>query len=492
MNTFLYEMESVLSTKLTENGALTYSSSLNKVLDLFALGGSYRGRTDDDIVFLFDSAYVENKALAVACLFYLRDVRGGQGERRFFRVVLEKSIDMFVADFGSERVHKLLKLIAEYGRWDDLLCILEKSDLVVSIFKEQLEKDILECAKKAPKGISLLAKWLPSVNTSSANTRKKAQYLATKLGMSEKKYRKTLSMLRSELNILEKDMSTNSWGTIDYEKVPSQAMIKHRKAFTRHDEERYTEYKACVASGEKTVNTATLYPYQIADKVLAGAIERSDADMLWNNLPDYVPSGMSAIAVVDVSGSMYSGSPTAVSVAISLGLYLAQKNTGAFEGKFITFSEKPQLVSVDTKGSIVDAIDSMHLADWGYNTNLNAVFDVFLKAASAPGVQRSDIPNTIIIISDMEFDYACGMTNYKLAESKFKAAGVEMPNVVFWNVMARNDTIPVRKNQHGTLLVSGFSPVTFRYVVEGTTPEQFMLSVLGKERYKVITNVLVE
>lgn len=492
MNTFLYEMESVLSTKLTENGALTYSSSLNKVLDLFALGGSYRGRTDDDIVFLFDSAYVENKALAVACLFYLRDVRGGQGERRFFRVVLEKSIDMFVADFGNERVHKLLKLIAEYGRWDDLLCILEKSDLVVSIFKEQLEKDILECAKKAPKGISLLAKWLPSVNTSSADTRKKAQYLATKLGMSEKKYRKTLSMLRSELNILEKDMSTNSWGTIDYEKVPSQAMIKHRKAFTRHDEERYTEYKACVASGEKTVNTATLYPYQIADKVLAGAIERSDADMLWNNLPNYVPSGMSAIAVVDVSGSMYSGSPTAVSVAISLGLYLAQKNTGAFEGKFITFSEKPQLVSVDTKGSIVDAIDSMHLSDWGYNTNLNAVFDVFLKAASASGVQKSDIPNTIIIISDMEFDSACGMTNYKLAESKFKAAGVEMPNVVFWNVAARNDTIPVRKDQHGTLLVSGFSPVTFRYVVEGTTPEQFMLSVLGKERYKIITNVLVE
>lgn len=491
MNTFLNEMESVLSTKLTENGAVTYSSSLNKVLDLFALGGSYRSRTDDDVWFLFDSAYVENKELAVVCLFYLRDVRGGQGERRFFRVVLERSIDMLISDFGREKTYRLLKLVAEYGRWDDLLCILEKSDLVVTIIKEQLEKDILECAKKSPRNISLLAKWLPSVNTSSADTRKKAQYLAAKLGMSEKKYRKTLSMLRSELNILEKDMSTNSWSTVDYEKVPSQAMIKHRKAFARHDEERYTEYKTEVASGKKKVNTSTLYPYQIVDKLLSDSIERTDADMMWNNLPNYVPSGMSAIAVVDVSGSMYYGTPQAVSVSISLGLYLAQKNTGAFAGKFITFSVRPQLVSVDTKGSIVDAVRSMENADWGYNTNLNAVFDVFLRAATASGVSKKDIPNTIMIISDMEFDSACGMTNYELAKSKFNAAGIEMPNVVFWNVAARNNTVPVRKDEHGTILVSGFSPVTFRYVVEGTTPEQFMLDVFGEERYKAVVDVLI-
>ena len=232
MNTFLNEVESLLSTKLTENGAETYSSSLNKVLDLFALGGAYRSRTDDEVVSLFNSAYLEDKTLALVCLFYLRDARDGQGERRFFRVVLEKCIDMFIDDFGKEKVYKLLKLISEYGRWDDLLCIVETCDLAYHVISEQLRKDLLESMKKCPRDISLLAKWLPSINTSSEATRKKAQYIAKKLNLSEKKYRKTLSMLRSELNILEKDMSANKWDCVNYEHVPSQAMIKHTKAFT--------------------------------------------------------------------------------------------------------------------------------------------------------------------------------------------------------------------------------------------------------------------
>jgi hypothetical protein len=500
MNTFFERMESTLTEKVTENGAMAYSSSLVKVLDMFALGGAYRSRTDEDICSLFYQAYTEDKVKALVCLFYLRDVRGGQGERRFFRVVFHKYYPIFVTDFGRSKIHNLLYLVAEYGRWDDLVEIAYAHDdgLALSIIISQLRADLSvvnardRYTDEIQGSVSLLAKWMPSINTSSKETVKKAQFFARKIGYSYKEYRKTLSTLRSVLNILEQKMSAQEWASIDYPHVPSQAMFKHVKAFKRHDEERYTEYRQAVLGGTEKVNTSTLYPYQIVEKVREKEYAREDANMLWYNLPNYVGKDMKALVVADVSNSMTWGDTPyhPMSVSIALAIYFAERNTGAFAGKYMTFSSNPKLISVPDTKDIYSKVSFVEDTGVGYSTNINAVFDIFLQSAQL--ANKKDVPNTLIFVTDMEFDSSevHKVSNFDRAKQAFKEAGVEMPKIVFWNASARNDTIPVRYNEDNVVLVSGLSPSVFSSVTGGADPVAYMNSVLESERYASVITAL--
>jgi hypothetical protein len=338
--------------------------------------------------------------------------------------------------------------------------------------------------------VSLLAKWLPSENASSIASRKAARDLAARLGMSNKEYRQRVVALRKHIGLLEQSMSDNAWSEIDYGKIPSQASRKHNKAFGRHDHDRFAEFIGAVSRGEKTMNAGTLFTYEIVDVVRKG--QDAVADALWKSLPDYT-NGNNALVVADTSGSMgsieyaYSANQP-IDVSVSLALYFAERNTGAFKDHFLTFSERPQLVKV-LGNTLTEKLRNISTANWGMNTDIQAVFNLLLKSAKAAGATADDMPKVIYIISDMEFDRSSrnsDKTAFENAKKQYEKAGFTLPHIVFWNVNARNTNVPVTKNEGNVTLISGLSQSTFRYVVEGKTPLQSMLDVLNGERYAQI------
>jgi hypothetical protein len=459
---FLDKLVDELNTTTTENGAKTLISSKNALVDFFALAGAMRSRPEE-AVRLFQAAYNQDKLIATRLLFYMRDIRGGQGERELFRNCLVQVVDKKV-------FAKVAKHIPEYGRWDDLMtCV--PAVISLPIIQSQLAEDI---KSDTP---SLMAKWMPSINTSSALTRQKARILAKALGMSEAQYRKTVAGIRKKIKLLEQDMSAKNWDKIQYDKIPSQAGLKHKKAFYRNDEKRYISFLESVKKGEKTMNAGTIYPYQLYDRA-----SEPGSDELWEQLPDYT-RGKNAMVVADVSGSM-SGQP--MSVSVSLALYFAERNKGAFHNYFMTFSEKPQLVKVqgDTLRARLHAIKR---SDWGMNTDLFKVFQTLVGTAIANNIRASEFPETLYIISDMQFDECVdGLTNMEAIDELFREYEYPRPNVVFWNVNARNTEVPVDQNEYGVTLVSGFSPSVFKMGVENKTPYELMMDIAYSERYAII------
>lgn len=492
----------------TENGARTFSTSGNKNLDFFALASAKRNDLGE-AVGLFISAFKEEPTLAIRNLFYLRDVRGGQGERAIFQEcmkVLAEDID----HNATKMFINLIKLIPEYGTWKDVLVLYKPfskdavSLEVERIFKKQLEQDFVN--SQTGKSISLCAKWYPLANnTNNPLKRKIASSLAKAIFNSAAECRKTIASLRRAINVCEQKMSSNEWDKIDYSKLPSKAALRYRNAFVNHDNERYAEYINNVASGKDKINSGTLYPYEIIHQVLDNSYYYNDSsdekrianktlEELWKNLPNYC-SDKKAICVVDVSGSMMGydiwgrqiSSIRPIDVAISLGLYFAERNTSEFKGKFITFSDKPKLVSV-VGDSLREKVYNISRAQWGNNTNIQAVFNLILSRAVAANLEQKDMPDTIYIISDMEFDSCAYMrTTFEDIDAKYKVAGYKRPNLVFWNVASRGSNLPVKKNQKGVTLISGASPTIFKYAIEGKTPLDVMLNVLTSPRYASIT-----
>lgn len=469
---FLDELQKNTNFTTTENGAKTHRSSLNYNLDFFSLAGAMRNN-QNDAVQLFTQAFHADKLTALRTLFYLRDIRGGQGERELFRVCYKKLFELDEITAG-----KLIEHIPEYGRWDDIIAVAGVSERAVEIIKAQLHKDIEALANNET--ISLLAKWLPSENASSKQSRSEAIKLARLLGFNIKVYRKTLSKLRKHIKLLEHNMSNREWSTIEYSHLPSQAHRKHTKAFTRHDEVRYTDFLEKAQKGEVKLNTSTLYTYEVFDAVQNGDIEAANA--MWANLPDYT-NGIDALVVADVSGSMY-GRP--MSVSVSLALYFAEHNKGVFHNKFMTFSERPQIVDV-IGNSLRDKLSMIQSADWGMNTDLEATFDAILQAGK--NSSQDEMPKVLYIISDMQFNQAttADETLFENAKRKFNEAGLELPHVVFWNVDARDMQSPATKFDNHVTLISGLSQSTFRYAVEGKTPIELMNDVINSERYARIT-----
>lgn len=458
-------MYKATSYGLTENEAITLTRSGSNLLDFYALAGAMRNN-EKDALDLFQKAFAEDRLLAIRILFYLRDVRGGQGERKLFRNCLE-----WLGETYPEIFSKIIIHVPEYGRWDDLLF---DNDYVFSLLAEQIAKDV---ASETP---SLLGKWLPTINASSASTRAKARFLANKLGISEIGYRKTIRVLRKKIKTVEEKMSAKKWSEIDYFRVPSQASRIYKNAFKKHDEKRYGEFIEKAEKGEVKINASTLYPYQIYKSVQHDYSKTLEA--LWNQLPDYT-QGKNAIVVADVSGSM-EGDPMAVSV--SLALYFAERNKGQFKDYFITFSGYPKLQKIVGK-NLNDKMGSIERSDWQMNTNIQAVFDLILNTGINNNIPQEEIPETIYIISDMEFDSACSSrTNFEVIKEKYSSSGYTMPNLVFWNVDARQKNLPVEKDEIGVTLVSGFSPVIFKIAVENKTPEQVMMDTINSERYSKI------
>lgn len=480
----LKELKNEANKTYTENGAVTNRSTGKDCLDLFATVGALRRESEQEIVARFLRAYTENADLAMKILFFSRDIRGGLGERRVFRTVLR-----WLAENEKKSLVRNLPFVAEYGRWDDLLVLLgtpcEKETL--ALLKEQFKSDL--AALDAEGEVSLLGKWLPSVNASNEQTVQAAKRIARSFGLTDRDYRKALVSLRERIRILENSLREKDY-TFDYSKQPSKAMFKYRKAFLRNDGERYGAFMERVQKGEAKLHTGTLLPYELVQRAYdCPEDERMSLDVTWDALEDFT-TDENALVVADGSGSMYWGSkPMPAAVAQSLAIYFAEHNKGEFHNHFLTFSMTPRLVEI--KGNdFVEKVRYCRTFNECANTNLEAVFDLILQAAVENHVPQAEMPAKLYIISDMEFDYCVknsSMTNFENAKASYAAAGYKLPDLVFWNVDSRHEQQPVKENDRGVALVSGNSPRIFSMVMDGElNPYAFMLSVIDTERYAPI------
>ena len=483
----------------TENGAVGYRTSGKELLDINFAVASMRRTDEKQIVTMFNKAYFEDPKYAMLWLFYLRDVRGGLGERRSFRFIVHN-----LATESYEKMSKLIPLIAEYGRWDDLLLFIgtpfEKQ--VVKLIKNQINEDWNNYLNGKP--CSLCAKWLPSANTSSAETKRMAKILIPKLGLTERKYRQTLSALRKYINIVEVKMSAKNWKEIEYSAVPSRANLIYNSAFLRNDEERRREFLGNVEKGTEKINASVLYPHDIVNKYISGGWSSSvkaldqTLEALWKALPNTVNGDENTIVVADGSGSMTSGigsgSVRALDVANALAIYFAEHMQGEFKDKYITFSGHPQLVDFSNAKTLRDKLKIALMHDECANTNIEAVFNLILKTALNNHMDKNEMPRNVLIISDMEFDSAASHPSanlFKQIARKYEDAGYKLPRLVFWNVNSRTGTIPVKENENGVALVSGFSVNIVKMVMSGKTdPYECLIEQLNSERYLPVAEAI--
>lgn len=475
------------NTAYTANGAVSNASTMSDCLDFFATAGALRNASDEEITVRFIRAFAEDRDIAMKTLFFARDIRGGLGERRAFRVIIR-----YLADNYPDTVKKNIANIAEYGRYDDILSLIGTASEAEAItyIRENLNKDMK--SMQAQESVSLMAKWLPSVNASSSETVRTAKKIAKAMNMSDASYRRMLSSLRAYIKIIENNLREKDY-TFSYEKQPSKAMFKYRKAFIRNDEERYRDFMCRAKSEPSVLKTGSLTPYDIVNSVLKNRSgmsgeEREVLDTTWNALENYVNSD-NTLVVVDGSGSMYCDffSVKPAAIAESLGIYFAERNKGAFANCFITFSANPRLVEIKGR-DIFEKVNYCMSFNEVSNTNIEKTFDLILNTAVKNRMKQSDMPSRLIIISDMEFDYCTDdseMTNFEAAKAKFAKKGYKLPQLVFWNVNSFNRQQPVTMNEQGTILVSGMSPQIFSMLKEGKLdPYAFMMSVISSARYE--------
>lgn len=512
--------ETVGNVSVTENGALGFKTTNNPILDLNFKVASLRSLSDEDLDALcqvyIDKIYSpengnpvtdEQKKYFIKWLFYLRDVRGGLGERRSFRAFLRnKTLESILAHERSYEVSPVLResglnilgLIPEYGRWDDIVELIDNTYLQVIASKMLFDQIGVDIGREHP---SLLAKWMPSTNASSKKTRALALKLCKEWGWTERQYRKTMSALRSRIGLVETAMSQNQWGEIDYERVPSKANVLYKDAFKKHDEERREAFLEQVESGEKKINSSTNFPHDIVAKygIVRYRTSEKDATLeaLWKALPD-MKIDKPFIVVADGSGSMTSTigktHTSALDVANAIAIYFAERLSGEFQNKYITFSGHPQFVDFSGAKTLREKILEALKHDECANTNIEAVFDLLLSVAVNKGYKQEDIPN-ILVISDMEFDDAtsvgCGEhikpKLFQTIEKKWKDKGYELPKLVFWNVDSSTGTIPMKENEQGVILVSGFSQNIIKTVMScKLDPWEALKETLDSERYSQV------
>ena len=463
---------------ITENGMATNSSSLNACVDLFFNIGAMRGQDKKRLIATFSSAFNEDPKRAMKLLFWARDVRGGAGERQVF-----KDIITYLAADHDLALKPNLHLITEYGRWDDLL----------TLTGTILERDaftLIQEALAAENG--LCAKWMPRKGII-------ANKLRNFMKMSPKQYRKTLVNLT---NVVETKMCAKDWDSIEFSKLPSVASARYQKAFWKNSPDGYSAYVESLVKGETTINAGAVYPYDITKSLAYG--NSKVANEQWKALPDYLEGANDMILpVVDVSGSMNTPAGgnknvTCMDVAISLGLYISERNEGNFKNAFVTFSNDPQLQVLS--GTLTDRYRQLQKADWGMSTNLEATFELILNQAKKHDLTQDQMPNKILILSDMEFNEATGgggwrntgsdwnPTAQNMIEQMYEDAGYKMPQIVYWNIQSRNGGVPVSFDKSGTALVSGFSPAIMTSLLGGDieSPQQIMDKTIMSERYAPI------
>jgi len=475
----------------TQNGNIAFSGAGSALVDFFFQGGAMRNWSVEKKRNAFRAAYAEDKLIALKILFYFRDVREGQGERDLFRDIVSE-----LAVFDPKTLSKNLELFSEYGRWDDLFVLLGSSlkAEVIRLLATQLECD---WSDEFP---SLLAKWMKSENTSSKKSREIGKVLRTALGLTPREYRLMLSKLRAKIDIVETKISKGEYANIDYSKLPSNAAMKYRTAFFKHDEERYKAYldalvkpvaERSVELKDVKVNAKTLYPYEIVSKLIGYRVNAQDVmlhEAQWQALPDYFKGkSENMLVIADTSGSM-SGRP--MDVSVSLAIYAAERNVGAFQGIWMNFSSRPsfQVLKGET---LYEKIRNMDFNNWDMSTNLNLALEKVLEMGVQSRLPQEQMPKKLVIVSDMQFDECVqngrdgGLLN--TVRRKFQAAGYEMPEIVFWNVNAHAGTCPIGYNQHGVALVSGFSPQMFSNLFGDLgTPMDLVLKVVGGQRYDAV------
>ena len=457
----------------TENDMVTHSTSGSRVLDLFYGMGGSRQMGETAIIRLASSAFGEDALLTTKAMFYNRDVRGGQGERRSFRLMFR-----WLCENYPEIAIKNLTNVPFYGRWDDLFVAVNTPVEVPAI-------DTIASALKA--GDKLCAKWMPREGKGKTSGRyKDAMVLRKYLDLTPRSYRK---LLAGNTQVIESFMCSGKWESIDYNHVPSVASNKYRHAFGKHDFTRYSAWLESLSkpeSGNK-IHADAIFPHTIVHGYLSnhyGGIKGLDKTLeaQWKALPNYVPDGQSFIPVCDVSGSM-NGEPMEVSV--SLGVYLSERNKGPFKDAFLTFSGHPKL-QVLTGDTLRGKIEQLETSQWDMNTDLEAVFKLILSKATSGSVPAEDMPQTILIISDMQFDQCIekpSNTAMDMIRRQYETAGYKIPNVVFWNVRT-SQGIPVKLDEQGTAIVSGFSPSIMKNLLSGEMrPDAVMLRTLLDPRY---------
>lgn len=457
--------EAVNSMSKTTNGCAAFASSLDANLDFFFAAGASRGK---DITKEFTAAYAANPEVAVRTALWMRDVREGAGERQLFRDTL-----LLLDALEAPELPAVIKRVKDLGRWDDLLVLSDSKSfpLVAAEVKPALAE-----------GNGLCAKWLPRKGAVANKLRKL-------LGIKNPKHwRKTLVAMS---NTVEQKMCAKQWNDIEFSHVPSVAAARYQKAFFRNAGEKYEEYREALVKGEAKINAGAVYPYDVIRSLRYGDAKVASAQ--WDALPNYMEGCEDRILpIVDVSGSMgcpagKSSSVSCLDVAVSLGLYISERNVGPFKDMFVTFSERPTLEKVS--GNLKQRFMQMATAHWGMSTDLEAVFDLLLNAAVKHNVAEEQMPNKILILSDMQFNYVTGGTNetlYEAAKRKYEAAGYKLPQVVFWNINSYSGTVPVTATTAGTSLVSGFSPSILKSLLNGSlNPVKVMLDTVMKDRYKI-------
>lgn len=493
---------------VSENGALGYRTSGKSLLDLNFGISSMRNMSEDQIEDKFVKAFYEDKLLAVKWLFYARD-REAIGERRLFRVCIK-----YLANNHPDIAKALVSLVAEYGRFDDLWCLLDTSlkDDIVALVDKQLTEDMENM--KANKNISLLAKWMPSINTSSYKTKDYAKLFCKELDVTPRQYRKMLSKLRAHLKVVEAYMSRKEWSAIDYSAVPSRANLIYNNAFLRNDEERRRKYLSKLEKGETKINAGVLFPHDIVHRYCEGTSwytrvkSKTDTTLeeLWKALPDYVQESGNTICTLDGSGSMSDNKVggtriSALEVANALGIYFAERSSGQFKNTYITFSTRPRLVDLSNGKTLREKIEIALRYNEVSNTNIEAVFDLILDTAINKNMTQNELPQNILLISDMEYD-DCAQTNsrnkpnerlFKTIAKKYANYGYKLPRLVFWNVNSRTGTIPVKENELGVALVSGFSPAIVKMVLSNKTdPFECLLEQLNDKRYDPVHKAIID
>ena len=483
----------------TENGAIALNTTSNACLDLFGTIGALRKADEARITSLFEEAYKENPLLATKILFYARDIRGdkettGLGERRVFRIILK-----YAALHHPECIRPNLDLIGVYGRYDDLYELIGTplEDEMWAAMKKQFEEDRINLEKGNV--ISLLAKWIKTADASSEKTKQLGIKTAIKLGYSVFEFKRIIRAMRRHLRVVEGLMSTNQWDKIKYSEVPSRAMMIYRNAFKKHDEDRFNQFAQKAVTGEVKINSATLYPYDIIEKYkgrgyrnyYSGSyLNETEENILqaqWDALPNYVEEGTNTIVIADTSGSMY-GRP--MDTAVSLAIYFAQRNTGAYKNLWMNFSSRPSYQTIKGK-TLKQILSNIDYDNWSGSTNCAAAFELILNTAIKNHVPVNEVPKSLIIISDMEFDW-CGGQNWSFYEemrARFAQYGYEIPSIIFWNCESRHDVFHVDKNRKGVILVSGSSIGTFKNLIGaiGKSPLDFMMEIINSKRYKPIT-----
>lgn len=464
MNAFIEAVKEVQMETRTLNGMKTFDSSKNTLVDLFFSIGASRGK---DLSKEFIAALKQDETLALRMLMWARDIRGGAGEREVVRKIL---IDL--EKNYPKVLDRVLPHLAEFGRWDDMLIF--KTDSVKA-------KAFTLIGNALRERNGLAAKWMPRQGPLAVELR-------TFFGMSPKFYRKSLVEMTK---VVEQNMCANTWSEINYSHVPSVAAARYQSAFKKHDPEGYQSYKAKLVTGDAKVNAAAVYPYDVIKSRRFGG-DDTVIQAQWNALPNYIGDKL-VLPVVDVSGSMScpiggNANLTCMDVSISLGLYLADKNTGPFKDMFLTFSEKSKLEIL--KGNLIDKLNQLRHSEWGMNTDLHGAFEEILKYAVAGNVPAKDMPGYILILSDMEFDVCTKHDDsaMQMIERKYEQAGYEVPNIIFWNLSARAGNVPVKYDKKGTALISGFSPSIMVSVLsaEDLDPVSVMMQTLTNPRYAVI------